>query len=206
LGLVVVYLRFPYPFLFVFGYTAAFVLLLAFAHDFLVGAFKLSRKKALLLTLGVIAVAAAVTQSVWTLVSPSWSFSVSTYKSSFGLGEAVEVRVMLKNLGFIKHSFKSLLSDPVLIGIDYVHPENPTATNQVWYSPIHASITEFSIEPKEALERSFIWNQTNVHFPENEIGPGNYRIIAFIPNDDPDEGIHYNYLFYAWSTFTITSV
>lgn len=206
LGIAYVYLGLRSPFLLAFGYVAAFALLLAFANDFLMDKYKLSGKKVLLLTFGVIAMATIVTQTVWTIVTPSWSFSVSTDKPTYGLGEEVNITASLKNTGFITHSFKSLVIDPVIIDIEYEYPTNPTITSYVWYNPIHQSITEFSIEPSKSLERIFIWNQTNAYYPEKKIEPGSYRIVAFIPSDDPDKGIGGNYLFVTGTRINITAL
>lgn len=193
------------PFFLAFAYIVAFALLFAFAYDFLIGVSKLSGKKVFLLTFGVMAMAIMVTQAVWTFVTPSWTFSVSTDKTTYRLGEAVNIQASLKNTGFITHSFKSLVSDPVIIDIEYEYPKNPTITFYVWYNPIHQSITEFSIESAKSLERSFIWNQTNAYSPENKIELGVYRITAFIPSDDPNKGIGGNYLFVAGTRINITA-
>lgn len=190
------------PFWFIFAYIVAWVLVFSFAA-FLIGDGKLSRKKFLLLTFGVMIMSTTVTHSVWTIVTPRWSFSVTTDKSTYELGENVQITVTLKNLGFIAHSFESSLSDPVWISIEYQHPENPTVTLQVWYSQFHKNTTEFSIKPKETLERNFIWNQTDIHRPEKEIKPGTYLVIARVPIDDPAFPLGYN-LFSAWTSINIT--
>jgi len=126
-----------------------------------------------------------VASSVWIYITSKWAFSVTTDKSTYRLGENVRITVNLKNVGYITHSFNSRVVDPVIISITFF-------AAQVWYSPFNESNTEFSIEPNEFLERNFVWNQTNIHFPESEIDPGNYRIKAFIPrvsagyiSDDP---------------------
>ena len=120
----------------------AYIIALAGTYAFLVqplltGERKLSGKKIVLLTLGVTIMGAIVTHSVWTVISPQWLFSVTTDKSTYSLGEDVKVTVSLKNLGFITHSFKSRVSDPIVIGIG-------TDLSQVWYSPFHKNTTEFS--------------------------------------------------------------
>jgi len=62
----------------VFSYIIAGSLVFAFALHFLIGKSKLSVKKVLLLTFAVIVVAATTTHSVWTIITPRWSFSLST--------------------------------------------------------------------------------------------------------------------------------
>ena len=159
-------------------YTIACASVFALAYGLLTGDGKLSGKKFLLLTFSTITIATITTHSVWTIVTPRWSFSVTTDKSTYTLGESVKITASLKNLGFITHFFKSRISDPVWIIIReyYFSP--------VWWSPYNKSVAEFSIWPSQSLERNFIWNQTNMLYPEKGIQPGNYSIGAFIPLGD----------------------
>jgi len=145
-----------------------------------------------------------LTYSVWTITTPKWSFLVSTDKSTYRLGEDVNITVVLKNLGFITHSFKSRVSNPVVVDVEYQYAENPTITSQVWYSPYHYNITEFSIKSNQSLERIFIWNQTNIHLG-GEVEVGNYLVRAFIPSADSTIPISEDSLFLAWTSINITS-
>lgn len=198
-GLVIAYTGPPIlRLLLILAYVFACPFVYTFAVDFLIGDGKLSGKKVLLLTFSVMIIAVTVTHSVWTIVTPRWSFSVSTDKSTYRLGEAVQITVSLENLGFITHSFKSSLSDPVVISIETYW------LTQVWYSPYHYNITEFTVPPHQSLERTFIWNQTNIHFPEEEIEPGTYGIEAFIPSSS-SEIVDSDKLFWAWTSINITS-
>lgn len=181
----------------IFACIIAYPCIYAIFLPLLTGDGKLSEKRILLLAFCVIIIATAVTSSVWTVITPKWSFAVATDKSSYRFGEDVKITVSLKNLGLFIHSFKSALSDPVLVSVA------SKRHSQVWYSPYHRSITEFSIGPKESLERNFIWNQTNIHSPEKEIGPGIYYIKAFIPSERADIG--WDDLFRAWTSINITS-
>jgi len=165
----------------VFPYIIACFLVFAFAFDFLVGRSKLSVKKVLLLTFAVIVVAATTTHSVWTVITPRWSFSISTGKSTYTVGENVRITASLENLGFITHSFKSSIKDPVVISITKAY-----STRQVWFSPFYFEETEFTIPPHQSLERTFIWNQTNINHPEEKIEPGTYYISAFIESVTSD--------------------
>ena len=168
---------------------------------------KLSRKKVLLLTFSLTIIAIVIAYSVWTMVTPRWSFSVVTDKSTYRLGEDVKITVSLKNLGFITHSFKSRVIDAVVVGIEYQYTENPTLTYQVWYSPFYENITEFAIKPNQSLERNFIWNQTksiNIQFGE-EVEPGSYYVEAFIPSADSTMPLSVDNLFWATTEISITS-
>ena len=182
-----------------FAYVIAIFCMYAFlVQPLLAGERKLSGKKMGLLTFSMIMIGGVVTHSVWTIITPKWSFSVTADKSTYILGEYVKITVSLKNLGFITHSFESAVSDPVVVSIE--------GNYQVWYNPFHRSITEFSVRPKESLERNFIWNQTkslNIQFGE-KIEPGIYYIEAFIPSVNSGY-IRSNLLFRAAASINITS-
>jgi hypothetical protein len=164
----------------------------------------LSKKKFLLLTFGVIIISITATHSVWAIVTPRWSFSVTTDKNTYRLGEEVKITVSLKNLGFVTHSFKSRVIEPVFIIIEYEYTDH---TIPVWCSSVHEIITGFSIKPNQSLERNFVWNQTksvNIEFGE-EIEPGGYYIKTFIPSADSTMPITVDNLFWAWASINITS-
>jgi len=165
----------------VFSYIITGSLVFAFALHFLIGKSKLSVKKVLLLTFAVIVVAATTTHSVWTIITPRWSFSLSTDKSTYAIGENVRITASLENLGFITHSFKSSIREPVVIMIT-----RWGYSRQVWFSPFHFEETEFTIPSHQSLERTFIWNQTNIHHPEEKIEPGRYYIRAWIESVTSD--------------------
>jgi len=191
------------PFWFIFAYIIAWVLVFAFAVDFLVGDGKLSGKKFLLLTFSVMIISTTVTHSAWTIVTPKWSFSVTTDKSTYELGENVQITVTLKNLGFIDQSFTSAVDVPFVVSVQQMDDIIP-----IWYSPYNRNPTEFTVPPHQSLERIFTWNQTNtnIHFPEREIEPGTYIIVAFTPK--VEEGwitITSQRLFTAYTTINITS-
>lgn len=180
-GLAIVYIEKHLTFWLVLPYVFACPLVFAFAVDFLIRKGKLSVKKVLILTFAIMVIAATVTHSVWTVVTPRWSFSVSTDKSTYSLGENVKITASLENLGFITHSFKSSIRDPVVVSITKAY-----STSQVWFSPFHFEETEFTIPTHQSLERTFIWNQTNIQHPEEEIEPGTYIISAFIESVTSD--------------------
>lgn len=177
------------PFWFTYVYIIAWSVVFAFAIDYLIRDRKLSRKKLLLLTFSVMIIAIIVSHSVWAVVTPKWSFSVTTDKSTYELGENVQITVTLKNLGFLGQSFTSSLSDPVVVWVEIVH-EDPTLTTLAWYSPYHPVATEFTIAPHQSLERNFTWNQTwtiNLWALNGQTRmPGKYIIQAFIPNAQED--------------------
>ena len=177
LGLAFIYYKvLDPPFWFGFAYIVAWVLLLALADSFFIDGSRLSRKKLLLLTFGVMIISNAVTHSVFTVVSPRWSLSVYTDKNTYRLGENVQITVTLENLGFITQSFKSSISGPIAVSIEY------GILSQVWYSPYNLNRTEFTIAPHQTLERTFVWNQTNIHYPEKEIEPKTYTVKACVPS------------------------
>lgn len=168
---------------------------------------KLSGKQVLLVTFSITAVSIAVSSSVWTIVTPKWSFSVTTDRSAYRVGENVEITVSLKNAGFISHTFKSRISNPVVVSIEYQHTESPTSRIQVWHNPFQENITEFSVGPNLSLDRHLIWNQTkstNLWIDE-EIEPGIYWIQAFIPEHSSSMPIGVDNIFSVWTRINITS-
>jgi hypothetical protein len=66
--------------------------------------------------------------SVWAIIIPRWSFSIITDKSTYELGEPVQIKVTLQNVGSITHSFTSAVSNPLVVQI-LRHPHS-----EVWYS------------------------------------------------------------------------
>lgn len=166
---------------------------------------KLSRKKILLLTFSVMVIAIVSTQSVWVIITPKWSFSVSTDKSTYKLGETVNISMSLKNMGFIAHSFKSRVSNPVVMSIEHLYGDNPTIRKQVYYGPYRLEETDFSVESNQILQRTFLWNQTSVYSPEEEIELGTYYIIAFIPSAGSTMPVSVDNLFWTWASINITS-
>jgi len=132
-----------------------------------------------------------VTYSIWVIVTPNWSFTITADKSAYKLGEKVHISVSLKNIGFILHSFMSSISDIIVIRIGYVRKYS-WVPFQVWYSQYQLII------------RHFIWNQTNIDFPEEGIEPGLYAIEAAILQVDSKASLE-EALFYAKIYINITS-
>jgi hypothetical protein len=160
------------------------------------------KKKIILIALTVIAVGLTVPSSVWTVTTPNWAFSVTTDKSTYELGEPVQIKVTLENLGFITHSFTSAVSDPVAVQV-LSEPHS-----EVWYSSPFPIVTEFTISPRQSLERTFTWNQTNTSNPElwnQTYMPGTYAIKAFIPNPHSELVWDYDALFRAQTNINVTS-
>ena len=166
---------------------------------------QLSKKRIIGIALIVIAIGLAVPYSAWTIVVPNWSFSVTTDKSTYELGEPVQIRVMLENLGFISHSFTCAISDPVFF---LILREDMHAYGHVWYSKYYdKTATYFTVSSHQTLERTLTWNQTNIYQPEKELEPGTYTIEAFIPRPQAGFSIEMDHdpLFYARTSINITS-
>mgnify|MGYP000371381594 CR=1 FL=1 len=158
---------------------------------------QVSKRKIILLALSVVVIGLTVPYSVWAVITPNWAFSVTTDKSTYELGEPVQIKVTLKNLGFIEHSLTSGFKDLVIVSISNREFQN------IWYNGRHIYDwidTQFTVPAHQSLEKTFIWNQTNINFPEKEIEPGTYWIEASIPDSDAPTP-----LFYAYTTINITS-
>lgn len=188
-------------------YLIAVVLVFGFATDYFLLKKKLSGKKFLLLTFGLIIISATITQTFATIVTPSWSLSVYTDKSTYSLGENVTITACLKNRGSIAHSFESRSSDPILftVGEQYWYISEEYAYWTIWHSPVHYEHTQFVIGPKQILQRTSIWNQIYAQAGAEGVRagraaePGPYKIRARI------EDANGNLLFSAKTYINITS-
>ncbi len=144
------------------------------------------KRKIVSIALIVIAIGAIVPYSVWTFLgpiyTPNWTFSLTTDKSTYELGELVQIKVTLENHGSVGHWFISCSSNPVIVKIMRGEPPN---WSSVWISttPTHDRITKFMVPAHQSLERTFIWNQTIHHFyaSAGQIEPDTYTLRAYIP-------------------------
>lgn len=193
--------------LLVLVYIIIWALLFASAVDFFDSRSdgKLSGRKFLILAFGVVLISALSTHSVWAIVTPRWSFNVSTDKATYRSGETVTITVSLKNNGLIPHSFKSALSNPVFVSVEYEYSPSSPFLHQVYYSPFSRAITTFIVEPGEILEGIFLWNQTDIYNPEEEMEQGTYWVHALIPGENAGVAFGSGNIFSAWTTMNITS-
>jgi len=186
---------------FIIGMLATFGSLVEIATD--KKSLQLNKKRIIGIALIVIVVGLTLPYSVWAITVPRWSFTVTTDKSTYKLGEPVQIRVKLENLGFITHSFTCAISDPVLFTIT----QKGEYYNLVWYSKYNKTTTYFTVSSHQTLERTFTWNQTNIYQPEKKLEPGTYIIKAFIPRPQADffSEMERDPLFYARTSINITS-
>jgi len=141
------------------------------------------KRKIVSIALIVIAIGPIVPHSVWTFLgpiyTPNWTFSLTTDKSTYELGELVQIKVTLENHGSAGHWFISCSSNPIVVLISRF-----AWRQHVWISrspPSHDRKTKFMIPAGQSLERTFIWNQTCNCFPPSQINPDTYFIRAYIP-------------------------
>jgi hypothetical protein len=160
------------PFWLTCAYIVIWALALGFAFEFFVEKGRMSGERFFLLTSTAVLVSALVMHSSWIIVTPRWSLSISTDKSTYNLGETVEITVCLTNNGFITHSFNSRWDSPAIVVIRHYSGEGT-----VWWSAANLEDTYFSVGPKQVLQRIFFWNQTG-HAVYVEIIPGEYSIYA----------------------------
>ena len=186
-------------------YPVVFLLIYICLVDPMRREFKIKGRRIILLTFSVSLISALVIQLIWIAVAPNWVFKIMTDKTNYRQGETVEITVILENCGFITHSFTSLVSDPIIVSIWYIHPENPTVKTQVWYTPYNMGKTKFVLAPHQFLERKLSWNQTNIYDSTKIVEPGTYLIEALIPSSE-SEIIGTNNLFYAWTMINITTI
>lgn len=169
-----------YPLL-VFGWVFAF----AFAYDFVLDKRGFGGKRLIILVFCLIIASSGVTHAVYIVGTPKWSFAVSTDESSYIQNETIHIAVTLKNLGYIPHSFPSIVDPPIIVVIwnaDLVASSPPQPGLQVWYSVfVNKNQTTFTISPGQSFTRTFAWNQTYTE-SSVQIGPGTYIIDAFVPD------------------------
>ena len=192
LGLAILYMRVSLAQLFwlAFAYVVALPCTYVFlVQPLLAGERRLGGTKIALLAFSVMMIGGITTHTVWTVATPKWSFTVTTDKPAYSLGEEVRITAALQNLGFITHSFRSALADPVVVSVEHQPTEDPTSTIQVWYSPYRWETAQFSIAPNHSLERDFIWNQTNTAnswFWDDIHMSGRYQVVAVIPDAEAE--------------------
>jgi ABC-type multidrug transport system fused ATPase/permease subunit len=158
----------------------------------------------LLLGLGLLAVVALTIYATWFVLAPNWVFGLSTDKSSYTLGERVQITVTLENHGFVPQSITSPTTNPVVVA---VYARALTVTTQMWYSPYLLNETSFSISPGQPLVRTFVWNQTSSSNPEfwnTTYMAGPYLIEAFIPKSRVDFDVS-SRLFNAYVYINVTA-
>lgn len=105
-----------------------------------------------------ITVIALAAYGAWIVITPKWAFKLTTGKSSYSLGENVQITVTLENLGYTPHSITSSITNPVKVSMEDARA--PGAW-QVWFSPYQVNKTTFTVSPNQPLVRTFTWNQTN---------------------------------------------
>jgi hypothetical protein len=154
----------------------------------LISLIEIAKAKIIFYALIVIAIGIIVPYSAWAFLgpiyTPNWTFSLTTDKSTYELGEPVQIKVTLENHGSVGHSFTSVSSSPVEITIEYRYTNihNFTYWTPVWYSGAgRRAKTEFMIPPHQSLERTFIWNQTTNAFDAPQIQSGICIVHAYIP-------------------------
>ena len=144
----------------------------------------------------------AIMSFFWILLTPRWSFTIATSKTSYANGEDVQITVTLKNAGYIPQSITSAITSPVVVTV-----KRDGAF--VWYAPrvFQINQTTFTIAPDQPLTRAFVWNQS---WNDQKSYPGEYFIIAAIPNpkivEISDVDSVSGRQFYAFTWINITAV
>jgi len=165
---------------------------------------RMSIKRAAL-AIAVVVLAFVFTASgVWIVVTPNWSFKVTTDKTAYAPGENITITVTIENLGYIAHTFKSSITNPVVVMAHCV--DNPFP---LWWTPIQYNETEFTVAPNQLLRRTFVWSQTWAAGLGGAARAGEiYDLEAFVPTSDDvfmDVMIAENRVFSGWTSINITA-
>ncbi|MDH5449191.1 MAG: hypothetical protein OEX01_09370, partial [Candidatus Bathyarchaeota archaeon] len=156
--------------------------------------FKERKMKKLTLLAVILALFFILPYTAYAVRTPRWSFTVSTDKTIYMLGENVTITATLTNNGYITHSFTSIDKVPIQIYVQY-------SWFSIWYSDSNAGKTEFSIGPRESIQRTVVWNQTTwEHFGwgVSKLVPitttGEYYVYAAIFDADGDSKLFKNWV------------
>jgi hypothetical protein len=184
------------PVLFIPGATAGVLAIYTYIY-IMYKAFKERKLKKLTVLATVLASIFIVPYTAYAITTPRWSFTVSTDKTVYKLGENVTITATLTNNGYITHSFTSSYKDPILIGFNY----EKHWFGVVFISNMQRNKTEFSIAPGQSIQRTMVWNQTILKWPTRKLVPlttlGDYYIRAEIVDADGHT------LFGSWTNITI---
>lgn len=117
--------------------------------------------------------------TAYAIITPNWSFTVSTDKSIYKLGENITITATLTNHGYITHSITTSETST------WIRFCARKASWDLWWSLTQLNETEFSLASKQTIKKTVIWSQTvwknswtNKMVPLNETG--DYYVCAEI--------------------------
>lgn len=90
--------------------------------------------------------------------TPNWVFTLATDKSSYVVGENVQITVTLKNRAFLSQSVASSVNSSFVVRILPVDYSSMTA----WCAPYQYSETILSARSGESIVRTYVWNTTDI--------------------------------------------
>jgi hypothetical protein len=199
----------------VFTYSPlAFVITSILTYRYLVEPIteRMERKKLVLVAISIVIISITFFLSTKVIAGPNWSFTVSTNKPTYKLGEEVHITVSLENKGFIPHSFKLINDEPLYVGVRCQYPYLAGSMLPVWCTPFHEKYTDYyqEIQPSKNLEKLFLWNNTK-NYSDQEIQLGTYKVGVYIARMTPpwaSQTLRFTYHdtpFISWTIINITS-
>jgi hypothetical protein len=165
------------------------------------GKLKLSFGAVLIIIFIIIVV--SLTSFLWVLLTPRWSFTVTTNKAVYANGEDIQITVILKNTGYLRQSITTAFTSPIIVLV-----ENQFSA-QAWFAPpdVQTGQTTFTLSPDQSLIRTFVWNGS---WWNQERHPGVCTVKAAIAKANDlrmsDVGDEEGRQFYAHVAISITAV
>jgi len=124
----------------------------------------------------------------WVVLTPRWSFIISTDKTIYAPSDGIQFTVTLKNTGYIPQTITSGITrelsgttEPVFVVIEVQQDHNGLTGYYVWYNgdPITASAS-LTLPAGNSIARTYEFNQSLIEQGYRS-GPYIIHIYAVIP-------------------------
>jgi uncharacterized protein (DUF58 family) len=118
------------------------------------------------------------------IITPKWSFRLTTDKPSYSLGENVTITATLENTGYFTQSFTSIYPEPIqTIVTEKGEPWDIRDFLTVWVSTSGKSNTTITVPTGHTVTATYIWDQKNTYTPDawdSTYEAGRYLVEAYV--------------------------